>query len=334
VLGEGESGKSTVVKHSKLLYQKMKLDREEASIIKDALLTNVIDCVQSVARASRQLEMPFPDEFQEFVHAIIDDSLDKSQMPQPLYESICKFSNCAHFGNVIARRSDFWLLDNADYYLQNVERFYSPEFFPSDDDFLVARSKTTGIVETSFEVDNPHSKTDYDKKVQFLVVDVGGQRSERRKWMHIFDKVRAVLYVVNLAGYSMVLYEDESRNRMTEALDLFQDSAKTYFKDLPVFLVLNKRDLFEKSLDNIPLSKCFPDYTGGNDVKDCVDFVASKFQAALPLGSPPLKVHVVSAHSAQDVSDMFKDVSSNLIQMNSSKIDAEAEIILKELNDT
>ena len=42
----------------------------------------------------------------------------------------------------------------------------------------------------------------------FRVVDVGGQRSERRKWIQCFDDVRAVLFVCALSGYDMTLYED------------------------------------------------------------------------------------------------------------------------------
>ena len=40
------------------------------------------------------------------------------------------------------------------------------------------------------------------------VVDVGGQRSERRKWIQCFDDVRAVLFVCALSGYDMTLFED------------------------------------------------------------------------------------------------------------------------------
>lgn len=36
---------------------------------------------------------------------------------------------------------------------------------------------------------------------RYSLVDVGGQRSERRKWMHCFDDVKAVIFLVGLSGY-------------------------------------------------------------------------------------------------------------------------------------
>jgi len=38
--------------------------------------------------------------------------------------------------------------------------------------------------------------------------DVGGQRSERRKWIQCFDDVNAILFVAALSAYDMCLYED------------------------------------------------------------------------------------------------------------------------------
>lgn len=41
------------------------------------------------------------------------------------------------------------------------------------------------------------------------MIDVGGQRSERRKWIHCFDHVNAILFVVDMASYS-IFDEDPS----------------------------------------------------------------------------------------------------------------------------
>lgn len=52
-----------------------------------------------------------------------------------------------------------------------------------------------------------------DGPYKFSVVDVGGQRSERRKWIHCFDDVKAIIFVVALSGYNQVLFEDIRVNR-------------------------------------------------------------------------------------------------------------------------
>jgi hypothetical protein len=60
--------------------------------------------------------------------------------------------------------------------------------------------KTTGIVEISFLI----------KGVEFRVFDVGGQRSERKKWIHCFEDVNAVIFVAAVSEYDEVLFEDET----------------------------------------------------------------------------------------------------------------------------
>lgn len=76
-----------------------------------------------------------------------------------------------------------------------------------------------------------------------------------------------------------MLYEDESINRMAEELNLFEGIAqKEMFKHTPLFLFLNKKDLFEKMLLETDLSKCFPEYQGGADVSAALSFVEEEFR--------------------------------------------------------
>ena len=43
--------------------------------------------------------------------------------------------------------------------------------------------------------------------------DVGGQRSERKKWIHCFEGVTAIVFCVSLSAYDLMLAEDEEMVR-------------------------------------------------------------------------------------------------------------------------
>ena len=93
--------------------------------------------------------------------------------------------------------------------------------------------------------------------------DVGGQRSERKKWIHCFEGVTAIIFCVALSGYDLVLAEDEEMNRMTESTKLFESICNNkWFVDTSIILFLNKKDLFEEKIRHSPLSVCFPEYKG------------------------------------------------------------------------
>jgi len=113
--------------------------------------------------------------------------------------------------------------------------------------------KTTGIVESSFKVGD----------LTYRLFDVGGQRSERKKWLHCFENVTAVIFLVAISEYDQVLVEDDTVNRMQEALTLFESiiNAKWFVKT-SMILFLNKVDLFKEKLKKSPLKECFPDYEG------------------------------------------------------------------------
>mmetsp|Transcript_88291 Transcript_88291/g.252534 ORF Transcript_88291/g.252534 Transcript_88291/m.252534 type:complete len:209 (-) Transcript_88291:317-943(-) len=130
-----------------------------------------------------------------------------------------------------------------------------PEYTPSEEDVLLCRSRTIGIVKTVLEID----------KNEFNIFDVGGQRNERRKWIHCFDEVTAVIFVAALSEYDQTLFEDSSQNRMVEAIEIFREhSTSSWFKTSALILFLNKSDLFEHKLGKKPISSVeeWDDYQG------------------------------------------------------------------------
>lgn len=75
---------------------------------------------------------------------------------------------------------------------------------PTDQDILRSRLKTTGITETVFDLG----------ALTYRMFDVGGQRSERKKWIHCFENVTALLFLVAISGYDQCLVEDKDAVRM------------------------------------------------------------------------------------------------------------------------
>ena len=75
-------------------------------------------------------------------------------------------------------------------YKEWVTNHMQPNWIPSTDDAVIARVRTSGIVEEQFDIDGVH----------FKLFDVGGQRAERRKWIHCFDNVTALIFVMALSG--------------------------------------------------------------------------------------------------------------------------------------
>ena len=55
-------------------------------------------------------------------------------------------------------------------------------------DILHTRVKSVGVVEIHFSY----------KNLLFRMFDAGGQRSERKKWIHVFDDVQAIIFCVGM----------------------------------------------------------------------------------------------------------------------------------------
>ena len=91
------------------------------------------------------------------------------------------------------RSNEYQLNDSAVYYLNDLDRISQPGYLPTQDDVLRSRLKTTGITEHSFRFENYGFRFVFVFFVvasqtfcaHFSVFDVGGQRSERKKWLHV-----------------------------------------------------------------------------------------------------------------------------------------------------
>jgi guanine nucleotide-binding protein subunit alpha, other len=88
---------------------------------------------------------------------------------------------------------------NSRSFCDDIERFWDKGYVPTDQDLLRSRLRTTGITETVFDLG----------QLTYRMFDVGGQRSERKKWIHCFENVNCLLFLVAISGYDQCLVEDK-----------------------------------------------------------------------------------------------------------------------------
>lgn len=196
-------------------------------------------------------------------------------------------------------------------YFDSIQRIAAPDYVPTDQDVLRSRVKTTGITETHFQIGD----------FNYKVFDVGGQRSERKKWIHCFENVTAIIFLVAISEYDQLLYEDQNVNRMQEALTLFDSICNSrWFTRTSIILFLNKIDLFREKLPRSPLSDYFADFQpplNPNDLyQAATDFLVSRF---LSLNQTPAKTvysHLTCATDTNQIKFVLSAVNDIVIQSN------------------
>lgn len=212
----------------------------------------------------------------------------------------------------VTKGHEFALHDNLDFYFKNIHRMFESEWIPDDQDVLHARLRTTGITETVFEL----------RELTFRMMDVGGQRSERKKWIHCFDGVQCLLFMASLSGYDQCLVEDVNANQMHEALMLFESLVNgEWFKDKPIILFLNKIDLFRAKLPISPLSVHFPDFQGKDgDEEAAKQFFAKRFRSINRNNDREIYIHFTNATDTNLLKATMEDVQDILIQKNLQRL--------------
>jgi len=201
------------------------------------------------------------------------------------------------------QRSCFQLIDSAEYYFSRLDELCRPDYEPTYQDMLRSRVRTFGIVEGEFKID-PYI---------FKLCDVGGQRSQRKKWIQCFAGVTAVLFVAAISEYDQVLHEDAKCNRVVEALSIFDEiSNSKWFVQTAIVLFLNKRDLLADKLKTVPLSRHFPDFKGESSEQAASTYFKDMFESKCK--ERPIYTHVTCATDTQNVKFVFNAVQAIVVR--------------------
>ncbi|VDK66570.1 unnamed protein product [Onchocerca ochengi] len=179
---------------------------------RQSILRNIVDSMATMLRVCETYRIVHEYVIQEKVNIFmkfyeeIDSDSENAEIviSHEMAEIIQQIWQSGGVQLVYERRFSYQLLDNAKFFMNSLGRITSPNYSPTIQDILQCRFQTSGIHEINFIY----------KKVDFKMIDVGGQRSERRKWIHCFDDVSMVLFVVAMSEFDQADPEDEKRGRL------------------------------------------------------------------------------------------------------------------------
>lgn len=314
LLGTGNSGKSTIFKQLKQIHGLPFLERDiidGLTTIYDSVLgqikTIIIKC-RDLSDSDKRCE--FTQELEEAAH-YIETLPREAQINEEVAHRIHVLWNSDQIRYTYENRTTLGIVDSCPHFFDDIKRIGEENYRPTDEDLLLVRSATTGVTEAAFRV----------SKNKFKVIDVGGQRNERRKWIHCFADVTAILYVASLNCYNQTLYEDENINAMEDSLNLFDEIINSrWFRRTAIILFLNKQDLFRIKIEEVPLTVCFPEYVYDPGAKELSkfdhgsDYIRKKFhERNNSVRHQQIYTHITCGIDRDNVDRVFNDVQHIVI---------------------
>ncbi|KAJ3016479.1 guanine nucleotide-binding protein subunit alpha [Thoreauomyces humboldtii] len=306
LLGAGESGKSTIIKQMKLIHDNG-YSSEERLAFREIIYSNTVQSMRVVMEAMYTMDIPLANPENDRWRALILDSpnqIEDEVFPSETARAVKELWRDEGVLRCVARSREFQLNDSAQYYFDAMDRIAKPNYHPTDQDVLRSRVKTTGITETTFHIGD----------LTYRMFDVGGQRSERKKWIHCFENVTVIIFLVAISEYDQVLAEDDSMNRMHEALTLFDSICNSrWFVKTSIILFLNKIDLFKQKLIRSPMRNFFPDYRG-SDYDSACDYILNRFVSLNQSDQKQMYTHFTCATDTTQIKFVMAAVNDIIIQ--------------------
>ncbi|KAM9841170.1 guanine nucleotide-binding protein G(q) subunit alpha-like [Aulostomus maculatus] len=309
LLGTGESGKSTFIKQMRIIHGRGYSDEDKRGFTR-LVYQNIFTAMQAMIQAMKILQIPYKHEHNKANASIVGEVNVETvtTLTNPYVDAIKSLWSDPGIQECYSRKREYQLSDSAKYYLSDLDRIAGSAYLPTQQDVLRVRVPTTGIIEYPFDLEN----------VVFRMVDVGGQRSERRKWIHCFENVTSIMFLVALSEYDQVLIESAHENRMEESMALFR-TIITYewFEESSVILFLNKIDLLEEKIMHSHLVDYFPEYDGPQrDVKAGQEFILNMFVSLNPNRKKLIYYHFTCATDTNNIRFVFRAVKDHILQGN------------------
>ncbi|KAI0005345.1 heterotrimeric G protein alpha subunit 4 [Russula compacta] len=313
LLGSGDSGKSTILKQMRLIHR-VPFSSQEVESFRQLIFNNLTHGLKYVLESMEDMELEVSPENREYIELVegANDLRDGEAFPRQFYEPLRLLWNDKGVQQAWDRGNEAALPENLAYFFSDLDRLFLPDYVPTEQDIVRCRARTIGITETVFQL----------RDHEMLMVDVGGQKSERRKWIHCFQDVTSILFLVSLSGYDQCLVEDKDANQMQDAMTIWDSICHSqWFKSTSIILFLNKDDLFQAKIQHSDIKTFFPDFDGEpQDANSGRDYFKKRFarlaQKAGRSKEREIYIHITTATDTALLRVVMAAVEGSIISKN------------------
>ncbi|KAK8857647.1 hypothetical protein M9Y10_016053 [Tritrichomonas musculus] len=308
LLGPSECGKTTLWLHLKMNYLGGFNDEERKEIahnIKINLITFTKDLVKFI-----QLKVKNPPKDFKSIQGL---KFTEDELTLEIGQKINSIWNSSDIKKEYQTNESTEISDNAPFYFDHAAMIARKEYIPSNDDILRSTKCTTKDSQLQFKINN---------SIKTNLIDVGSTKSETSRWKD-FDDVNCIIYVISLSDFNQFwINGNEKTKRTNESIKLFQDVVNSpSFNHKPIFLILNKTDLFADKLIKYPnkFKETYPDFKGDvKNVNACIEHVKTKYTSTLAVDRDKetawIEVVPMCALDQQKVHDLFQFIAQNFIK--------------------
>ena len=131
------------------------------------------------------------------------------------------------------------------------------------------------------------------------------------------------MYIISISEYNTNLCEAQDVNRMNESLELWEKIGNSkFFLNTNIILFLNKIDLFEKKLQQVPLKNIFSDYKGGNNKDKAIGYLKNLYLNKITneRNKKQIYCHVTCATDTTFMTKVFDDCKKIIFFNNLEKM--------------
>nr|AGJ70284.1 G protein subunit alpha s2 [Terebratalia transversa] len=265
LLGTGESGKSTIKKQMQIIHKSGFTTEERLSHVEHIrrnIRESIITMVCSMNTLNIELENVENEESKQYMMEV-----PNFYNTEEFYAHTRRLWNDKGIQECYNRSSEYQLIDCAKYFLDKMDEVQKHDYIPDDQDILRCRTITTQIQQIDFTI------REKNQNACFSAYDVGGQRGERRKWIQVFDRSTAILFLVDIGSFDTTLREEPTKNRLLESLKIFdQVWNNRYLRNVSIILFLNKIDVLTEKVKR------------GKKLQDYINLILEELQDEIETG--------------------------------------------------